>query len=403
MSRTSSHSRGFTLLEVMIASAMGVAVLSVGLVAGMQMQKRALFEEQTMLAQVTGRAVKDMLTTDLQRAGLGMGNAPVAMGGNNQRFAIQSWTEPDLSANVGTDFLADSTFALPPAGTPYANLKSDVLRMYWGDTRSMIVMAPCGAEGDPIRQGNSSTFCTAPNPPTDLQPPSGGPDTQAILMNPATEVACHIEIQNVNSSSMIINANPGAGGNGTNHTQCGARDGIWKQKGWMTMATHGVAYRVNWRGGSPVLEYQAPGTTAWTAVSQDVERLKIRAAVINLSRPNDAYRWFPDASRNRPAIDQCVKTHNECSVDGVRGAGDLDDTDEDRRNLLRRRVREVEVILTIRTKRADRDTFDPNVPVTEVDAEGFPKDGFKRRTFTFRVTPRNFVTAGQQIPTDTGT
>jgi type IV pilus assembly protein PilW len=172
---------------------------------------------------------------------------------------------------------------------------------------------------------------------------------------------------------------------------------MWRDDTWMTMRTVSAVYRVNWTGGTPALEYLAPGATTWQVVSRNVERLKVRQAVIDLTAPNTAYRWFPDPTAGRPAIDQCTQTNTACGVALV--AGETDANDAERRNLLRKRVRELEINLTIRTRRADRATFDPGVAVTTRDEEDFPKDGFKRRTYTFRVAPRNFAAAGQQIPT----
>lgn len=399
MRHASSSQRGFTLIEVMIASALGIVVLAVGLVAGMQMQRRAVFEEQTMMAQVTGRAVKDLLVTDLQRAGIGMGNAPITFGNNDQRFAIQAWLEPNLTVGVTPAFAADANFALPPSGTIYAALASDALRLYWGDTRSMVVMRDCnGGQSGPIRTGSSDTFCTAPNPPLGMNPAPSTPDTPAILVNPTRELACHVLVHGINDNSMKMNANPGSGGNNTTNGPCSdPNDPVWRDDTWMTMRTVSAAYRVNWAGGTPALEYLAPGATTWTVVSRNVERLKVRQAVIDLTAPNTPYRWFPDAAASRPAIDACTRTNAACAVATI--AGEVDATDDDRRNLLRRRVRELEINLTIRTRRADRTVFDPSVAVTQTDEEGFPKDGFKRRTYTFRVAPRNFAAAGQQVPT----
>jgi type IV pilus assembly protein PilW len=399
MRHASSSKRGFTLIEVMIASALGIVVLGVGLVAGMQMQRRAVFEEQTMMAQVTGRAVKDLLTTDLQRAGTGMGNAPITFGNNDHRFAIQAWTEPNL--NTGVDSLAaDSNFALPPSGTLYANMVSDALRLYWGDTRSIVVMRDCnGGQNGPIRTGSSDTFCTAPNPPLGMHPAPSQPDTPAILVNPVREMACHVLIHGINDNSMKMNANPGSGGNNTSNGPCSEPNHeMWRDDTWMTMRTVSAAYRVNWAGGTPALEYLPPGDSTWVLVSRNVERMKVRQAVIDLTAPNTPYRWFPDALENRPAIDACTVLNNNCRVATLNGEPDA--TNEDRRNLLRKRVRELEINLTIRTRRADRTVFDPSVAVTETDEDGYPKDGFKRRTYTFRVAPRNFAAAGQQVPTD---
>ncbi len=396
MKRPSFHGRGFTLLEVMIAAALGVVVLGVGLVAGMQMQRRAIFEEQTMMAQVTGRAVKDLIAKDLQRAGLGMGNARIAFAGTDVRYPIQTWTEPDLSQNGTHGFTADPDFELPPAGTIYEDLDSDVLRLYWGDTQDMIVMNNESTCSKGIREGVSANFCYMPGSSTGLNPTDGQP-TPAILVNPDQGVACYIAISNITNTH--VNANPGNGSIANNDGDCDRNSSIWREDGWMTMRTLGSAYRVNWASGSPVLEYLAPGAAAWVPMSRDVERMKVRLGIIDLTDPTQAYRWFPDVGR--PSIDQCARNTPGCEVNLLEGAEVAAATDEDHRYLLWERVRVVEVSLTIRTRRPDRELYDPSVPVNRRDEEGFPVDGFKRRTFTFRMTPRNFAAGGLQAPQGT--
>ncbi|WP_425537968.1 PilW family protein [Myxococcus stipitatus] len=396
---SSGESRGFTLLEVMIASAIGVIVLGIGLVAGMQMQRRALFEEQTMVAQSTGRAVKDLLASDVARAGMGMGNAPITFSDGDRRFAIQVWNELDMTTAHAPVFAADPSFELPPTGPLYGDMRSDVLQLYWGDTRTLVNMAPCSPAGNlpgetgPIRTGNSSTFCTALNSPTTLQPPNGQ-TTPAILVNPQGSVACHIEISQVQPASNRINANPGRANNSTSSGACGdAGHADWRKAGWLTMGTVSAAYRVNWASGIPTLEYLAPGATTWVPISRDVERLKIRQAVIDFGAPGNPYRWFPDDSVSRPSIDTCTRDKAACVADT--SAGTNPGSDAELRDMLRERVRELEISLVIRTPRSD-----PSIVNPYQREEGFPMDGFKRRTFTFRVTPRNFVSAGKQ-PTGT--
>lgn len=393
MKRGSSQARGVTLLEVMISSVLGVIALAIAMNGAMQLQRRALFEEQTMMAQVTGRAVKDLLATDLKRAGLGMGNAPIAFADGDTRFALQVWTEPDLSQNQLPTFTADATFALPPTGTPYAGMRSDALQLYWGDTRSMIVMDACSGK-TVIREGNSFVFCTSPNPPTTLDP-THGQTTPAIIVNPAGNVACHLEISGVMASSGKFNANPGSAIGNTGNPPCGdPNNAIWADNGWITLGTEGAGYRVNWASGTPTLEARPVGSATWAVMGRDVERMKVRQAVIDLAAPQAAYRWFPDVTSGRPAIDRCTRA--TCTADS--GApGNNPASDDELRRMLQQRVREVEVTLVIRTRRADVSALKPGAPV-QYDDEGFPVDGFKRRTLTFRVTPRNFA-AGGLLPT----
>ncbi|MBU8896358.1 type II secretion system GspH family protein [Corallococcus sp. M34] len=409
MMRRIGKSRGFTLLEVMVAAGLAVIVLATGLAVGMQMQRRAIFEEQTMMAQVTGKAVKDLLTTDIERAGLGMGNSPTSFGQNDQRVALSAWTEPNLKTTVAQpSLMADMGFSLPSG--IYANMRSDALQLFWGDTQSMITLAPC--TGIPsVREGGSDNYCTGPNPPMDLQPPTGQM-TPALVVNPfQTGIpplpACQILISSINSSSQKVNANPGTNSD-TNDACSSTNDGRnkldWRQTGWRIMRTLGAAYRVNWvsAGTEPQLEYLPPGpATSWQVVSRDVERMKVRMGVMDLISPNADLRWFPDAAAGRPAIDACTiakMSSGECSLDSPPASGGpllpLPTTDAGLVLQLRERVREVEITLTIRTRRADRDAVD----LTAVDEEGMVKDGYKRRTFTFRVTPRNFAATGLLPP-----
>ncbi|MCP3099037.1 prepilin-type N-terminal cleavage/methylation domain-containing protein [Myxococcus sp. K15C18031901] len=401
MKRAVHPGRGFTLLEVMIASAIGVIVLGVGLVVGMQMQRRALFEEQTMLAQVTGRAVKDLLVGDVQRAGLGVGNLPIQFGNADRRFAVQTWKEPNMLAAVGP-FPADATFALPPAG-PYVNMKSDVLQLFWGDPRAMATMVSCAGASGPLRAGND--FCTGSAPVAGLTP-AAGQSIQTIIADPLLgAVGCALRVTGVNAAMVpprLVGTPGTSAGNITTGDCSTAGAPFWNVSfsspptAWVAMRMMGAAYRVNWAGNIPTLEYLAPDSAVWVPVSRDVERIKIRAAVIDLVTPNLPYRWFPntEAGNVRPYIEQCTNGGaNPCTVDIPPGTPAIVN-DDDLRSRLWQRVRELEITLVIRTRRSDETTASPNPAA--VDEENFPRDGFKRRTFTFRVAPRNFGSAGLQ-------
>ncbi|MBJ6761378.1 prepilin-type N-terminal cleavage/methylation domain-containing protein [Myxococcaceae bacterium JPH2] len=402
--------RGFTLLEVMVAAGLAVIVLATGLAVGMQMQRRAVFEEQTMMAQVTGKAVKDLLTTDLERAGQGMGNSPMTYGQNDRRVALSAWTEPDLKTTVAQpSLMPDFSFNLPSG--VYANMKSDALQLVWGDTQSMITLQACPPGSGPgVREKDTDNYCAATNPPLGLQPPAGQ-TTAALVVNPFKEAipplaACHIKISSISTSPPKVNANPGTNndtGDPCSSTTEGPKKPDWTNDGWRVMRTLGAAYRVNWvsAGTEPQLEYLPPGAGSWQVVSRDVERMKVRMGVMDLLSPNLDLRWFPDAAAGRPPIDGCTiakMTSGECSLDSTADGGSpllpLPTTNADLILQLRERVREVEITLTIRTRRADRDAVD----LSAVDEEGMVKDGFKRRTFTFRVTPRNFASTGLLPP-----
>ncbi len=389
-------SRGFTLIEVMLASTIGIIVLTVGLMAATQMQRRALFEEQTMTAQTTGRAIKELIAADLQRAGAGMGNAPIVFHDLRMHSAIQVWTEPDLATAVVTrPFPADPTFALPPAG--YEDFASDVLQLHWGDTRGMVTLQNCIGVMPLNARASREEFCTAPNPSSLLQPTTT-PIVPAFAVNPNRPVACHLRVTNVNTGTGRLMADPGMGTDNTNTGLCNdagdTRWGISANGGdsWYVMRAQSASYRVNWAGGTPALEYLAPGAENWVVLSRDVERLKVRLGVTSIAPPVGGIRWFPDIENGRPnPLDEC--TMETCPIELHTHEGAAPGTVEDLRARLWQRVREVEVTLVVRTARQDRDAFDPAQPMT-VDAEGFPVDGYKRRTFTFRVTPRNFAAGG---------
>jgi len=401
MKRVMKPGRGFTLLEVMIASAIGVIVLGVGLVVGTQMQRRALFEEQTMLAQVTGRAVKELLAGDIQRAGTGMGNLPIQFGNTDERFAVQTWNEPNLEDGIGP-FEADSSFKLPPAGTAYEDMRSDVLQLFWGDPRTLATMRACGGAGNgTLRVDNN--FCTAWPPPAGLQPVDGQP-VQAVIVDPQQgRRGCTLRVNSINVNADAPHQIVGTLGTAAGAINAGGcNDEGWQVQGppaptsWVTMRLVGASYRVNWADNIPTLEYRAPDSATWVAVSRDVERMKVRAAVIDLTAPNTDYRWFPDEANGRPrSIDQCTVGEASCAVNllatepAIAGDADL-------RNRLWQRVRELEISLVIRTRRVDQTVVNKTDP-TALDDEGvYPQDGYKRRTFVFRVTPRNFVSAGLQ-------
>ncbi|MFY2556275.1 prepilin-type N-terminal cleavage/methylation domain-containing protein [Corallococcus terminator] len=401
MSRTIRSQGGFTLLEVMISSAIGVIVLGVGLVVGMQMQRRALFEEQTMVAQVTGRAVKDLLTLDVQRAGMGMGNSPIQFSEGDQRFALMSWSKMDMRL-APAPFTADPGFSLPLAGTPYVDMASDVLQLYWGDPRTMLTLGGCSGGGDSVR--NSGQLCTPSNPSMALVPSGGPTSTPVIVSNPTEgDVACHFRLTQIQNNpaptAARVTATPGHGAATTNTGLCATEgDPKWRDLGWTLMRTVGAAYRVNWAGGSPALEYLAPGAANWAVVSRDVERMQIRHAVIDLTQPNNAYRWFPTSLTTGTPIDKCtINGATACTVDVLAPTEAPIANDADLRARLRQRVREVEITLVIRTARSDRSVVDP-ATINVLDKDDFPQDGFKRRTYTLRVAPRNFVTAGLQAP-----
>lgn len=381
--------RGFTLLEAMLASALGIVVLAGAVGVAAQLQRRSVFEEQVMQAQVSGRAVKDIMAADIARAGAGMRNARLMFDSTNAlRLGLNVLNEPDLSSAQPAGapiFHPDSNrpFAMPPA--PY--LPSDALQLWWGDVDSMVMLGGCGGgTGNKVTQGNSLNVCS----PATAYPP-GFFDGQLMLLNPTTRVGCHVVPQG--QTGQGFNANPGRGtaGGPTTGACSNGNDAIWSQPGWMAMRTRGAAWRVNWAGGEPVLEYDPPETPVvdWTEVSREVERLKIRQGI--RTAPTNPLRWYPDDTvvPARPAISDCTLAQLQpggvCEVTWmVPPLTDLVDL----RAALQAQVQEVEVTLTLRTRRQDQEMNLVDLPD---QGDGWPNDGYKRRVYTFRVVPRNFL------------
>ncbi|RKG60670.1 prepilin-type N-terminal cleavage/methylation domain-containing protein [Corallococcus sp. AB011P] len=403
MKPSSLRNRGFTLLEVMIASAIGVIVLTTGLVVGAQMQKRALFEEQTMTAQVTGRAVKDQITLDVSRAGTGMGNTPISFANDDERSAITVWSKPDLTTGIGTTLGADPTdYAPPPVGFP----ASDALQLYWGDTNGMLTLRTCDTLSR-IREEETTTagtFCTRPNPSTALADPAT--PTLAVIASGGNKKACPVLVDSVQESSgklVIKGPTPEV----PRSDVCAGKD-LWTKasgdvENWVALRLSGAAYRVNWRGGIPTLEYRAPNQEDWSVLSRDVEQLTVREGVVNLANPLNTLDWYPGENpaapgAPHPAISDCdvgKYTLGSCKTDDLAfGGGPLPaaTTKEEVIKRLRQRVRELEVTLVIRTRRINRDA-----DTTGTDEEGQAKDGYTRRRYTFRVAARN-MTVGLTRP-----
>ena len=129
--------RGFTLMEVMVASAMGLVVLTATLSVGVQLQRKAIFEQQSSLMQGGTQAVTDFFGPMLQRAGEGMGNARINLGGTTFAYAIQVTTADRFTGFPG--------FVPPPDA--YADRISDSLQLRWGDATSVVPLGSCQRSG----------------------------------------------------------------------------------------------------------------------------------------------------------------------------------------------------------------------------------------------------------------
>jgi type IV pilus assembly protein PilW len=402
MKTPSVHGRGFTLLELMIASALGIIVITTGLVVGTQMQKRALFEEQTMMAQVTGRTVKDLILHDVWRAGVGMGNTPIAFNNGDERSALMVWNKPDLTAGVLPAMPADVTFQQAPT----AALASDALQIHWGETQGAITLTTCA--NTKFRSGNE--FCAGPGVSTALIQPSG--PTRAIMASGGARTACPVTITNVVPGAGGVKSTITIDSSKTLAAVCGDGAAGWGAPtgtstdvvNWMAMRLGGTAYRVNWRGNIPTLEYQLVGQAGWSVLSRDVEQLTVREGVIDFANSDNRLTWFPEKTTPAPpvprvSISECTLAKydtGECSLGGKEADGSLvvrPATNDELRKRLRQRVRQLEITLVIRTRRTNQDAA-----MGGTDEEGNVRDGYSRRRFTFTVEPRNFMTVGMVRP-----
>ena len=381
MSVPSHARRGFSLVEMMIATTVAVIALTGAIAFSIALQRRAGLEEQAMLAQELARAVKDLLSGPILRAGAGLGT--VRLGGGQSRYA--------LAVETNAAFAADSTFSLPSGA--YAGLASDALHLAWGDSSTLVALAECGGGGTGMRNGANA--CTVKDGAATLL------DQEVVFTNPMLKVACQHKVTHAPGDKKL-QTNPGAGGNlPPSEEPCEAINAaFWSTPGAMVMQMGAAAFRVNWASGDPVLEYDPDGVVStgsgWQAVSREVERLQVRLGVANLTDPALDLTWFPreEAGGAIPAIDQC--TAAICAVPGGIDAQDTTsgDADLDARDALMRRVRVVELEITARSRRPDRDQIVQVGAGFGTDSDGNLQDGFRRRTYTVHLAPRNLGVVG---------
>ncbi|MCY1016836.1 PilW family protein [Pyxidicoccus sp. MSG2] len=391
-----SAPRGFTLIEVLIATTISLIVLSMAVVVGVQLQHRGFMEERTVETQNAARAARDLIASSVQRAGAGAGSLPLAVGTNGAgaadlRYAV--W--PVTNANF-----TDGGFSLPTGR--YANLASDVLEVWETDPGVLIPLKTCDGTSSPWQ---GTKLCTSVAPPNSML----GRMAAVVAPEPSSRTSVCVGV--VGALDQAINPpgdrdygldwTPGMPGNAlpgghpcasypasTNGTVWGAAD-IY------LMPLTARSFRVNWTGDQPALEMDPDGFAGpqgYTVVSRDIEQIKVRMGVVNPEVAGGAVLYFPDPVAARPALDTC--THATCAplitwdagspVAGNEGPGSA-------RDELMKRVRLVEVEITARSQRMDTSgqTSDGGV-----DADGNLMDGFKRRHTVIRLAPRNFGYSG---------
>ncbi|GEN05440.1 type IV pilus assembly protein PilW [Myxococcus fulvus] len=395
--------RGFSLIELMMATTIALVVIAGAISAGTWLQRRSFLEERTMETQNAARAARDLFTPVLQRAGEGFGSSPLYLGGapGELRYAIHVTSQAGASAGY-----------VPPGGA-YADLRSDVLEIFEADSARSLRMRGCPTTYD-ARFTGTSPLClrTLAPPGTDAGLPTG---SVLVAADPSVRGACvgvaqaarNVPIAGETDSRNIawsVGA-PGASAfNATSFCTNPTASALWEVQGQdedpLLMPVSSRIYRVNWRQGRPALELDPDGSLGpeeFRVLSEEIEQLRVRLGVATLESPNDPLRYFPDPANSRPPIDECTNARCWNLIPGDAGTmGAQDYGPGSARDELMRRVRVVELLITARSARPDREAARgaPDAGTLPDDDEGNPDDGYKRRHFLIRVTPRNFGYAG---------
>jgi type IV pilus assembly protein PilW len=389
------RARGFTLMEAMLASSLGLVVLAGTLTVGVQLQRKAIFERQTSMVQGGTQAMADLLGPLVQRAGEGMGNARISLGGTASAYAVQATTRDAFAGFPG--------FSLPPDA--YADRASDSLQIRWADPTALVRLTACNLSG---ADGGTGAFSRDGQGVCTVSLASAfDAGTPVYFVNPDLSEACsHLTsgpantgTPNVHAPYLPTQAYPTASeppaGDG-----CAMGGALWATPGTVVMPSGGATFRVNWASGAPVLEWTQrapplPGDT-WTELSRDVEQMTVAFGVRDLTPDaGNPLSWYPAADGGTLAVDKCagvLSPTTSCPVPGGMGPPALDPTVAD---ALMRRARAVEIRLVARAARRDSSgEMDPDGGGYTLDPEGNPEDGFTRRTLVMTVAPRNFQIAG---------
>lgn len=385
---------GFTLIEMMIASAISLGVLAGGLVVMAQLQRRAVLESRTAATQSSLRALQDIVGPEFERAGSGTGSGRLSFG-TTEKYAI------DVKSNSA--FASDSTFGLPPAAysSGGANLTSDFIEIWSGDAAKSLSVVRCPA--NKVREGDF--ICTASAWPASMV------GKNVFAVNPSKRRGCIFEVKAISGGPSTYSVKIGdahqvtapASNSLCDDTFAASTDpevaSFWNSDELLLMPASSRAFRVNWKSGVPVLEVDPDGTaepaTSWQMLSRSVEQMKVRFGLVSLTAPSANLLWYPDATTGTQAIDACPADGTTtppagCAIPGAAGFNaTLDESTI--RDALMHRVRNVEVIFTARAGVPDTDTIAMVGSNYKLDEELNRRDGFKRRSFVLRVTPRNFA------------
>lgn len=384
--------RGFTLLEVMLATSLSLLVLAGGITAGVYLQRRGILEERTMETQNASRAARDLLVPALQRAGAGFGRARLNVGGNgalpDQRYAV--WVTTNAA------FVGDSTFAAPTG--VYAGLISDAVEIWDADTSRAVQLNANASCGNNLWDGTN--LCA--NNIVDGGIPAS---TLAVVTNPEWPTAC-VGVVGAGRTANSIAWSAGVPSRPAlpAGSECSAPNlpadvlGPSGNNESLLIPLNVRAYRVNWKTGRPVLEMDPDGSmgpATYQPLAQDIERIKVRLGLYNPSNLAADAVYFPDTAAGRPGVDQCTNATCWALLPGDAGTVGANETGPgSARDELMRRVRLVEVLITARTLQPDVDAVRAGANGSTTDAEGNPVDGYKRRHVIQRIAPRNFALSG---------
>jgi type IV pilus assembly protein PilW len=382
--------RGMSLVELLISASISLVVIAGLVTATMGMQAMSGKQQQAMMAQQSLRAAEELIGLELQKAGSGIGNARLGLGGVVNRSTITIVT--------ADPFASDSTFEGPQGS--YLSMASDSLVIFSGRTSDLVQLSCCPGVG------TCSGSCSLRTPTGACTPVTASftAGSAVVFVNPTLGIACAQQVTSLPVGNLLVSSagvgSLGAPGVGD---PCADASTFWCTSGTFALALDAVSFRVNWKptvtGGPqrPRLQFDPDGPygpAPFQDVLWDVERLQVRAMIADLTNPG-AFTWFPDVGR--PSLDTCTPSTPGCSVPGGTDAKDLAlvqgmTSAAALQAQLSRRLRGVEVTLTSRSTAFDRARVERTTGgAFAIDSSGLPRDGFQRRRSVMQVTPRNFV------------
>ena len=389
-----SHRRasgGFTLIEMMVATAVFSLLLAGTVTASVYLNRRGQMEELSSTTLQGGTFVADLMTPAVMEAGAGLGGTRITFADGDYRYGI------DVS---------------PAAGAPYGAFASDtrtygsdILRLYWGQVEGSVPLKECNATTTSAF-ASTNVFCIGT---PRVRPFNQGDNV--FFANPDRVVSCVAKVRNYQgpgSNPAQLTVIPGATGSVSAIDTCGSGiDPFWS----LNNASHpsvllarSLGFRVAWGDANypssvPLLQMESDqdftagsgGGPAWTTVAKNVESLHVFLGVGPLNtldtiqtanpNPNPDLVWFPDYDaagvQLHPYVSQCTFAQSGaggvCAVpdtytDGGLGLSTNDQSlpypgssvvaDDRLRFQLMRRVRAVRIQITSRSDREDRDAPD---------------------------------------------